>query len=329
MRRSLATFSVLLFCCGLFVSQAAATDTSKNLLLLGVGGSGSAIIPSGYQGPGDVIGSAVAYWSCGRAYNKAYALTAGGLCDLVDTATGLATCTLSVNTSGFANLTALSCVGGTVTVVTFCTVTHATGCSITKMYDQTGNGYHETQATLASMPVLTLSELNSLPCANFTSAATSVYMNSSTLTQTQPLTYMAVAERSANFTTGNQILAVGANTLPYMQYRASANSIALSANTQIQSSSGTTDSAFHALIGVIDLNANADSVLVSDGAVVAGAGATGTTAISTQTLQIGHNGSQTSGMFVCEDGMWPGAWTSTQYGNMNTNMHSATNGWNF
>ena len=329
MRRSLATLSVLLFCCGLSVLQAAATDTSKNLLLLGVGGSGSAIIPSGYQGPADVIGSADRFYSFGRAYNNAYAAAAGTLAVLVDSAAPTTPiCTLRSLSTGYVDLTAY-CVGS-VTPATKCAAATGGVCNIWKWTDQSGNGDDLVMATAVSQPKLGFSVLDSLPCADFTSSSSSIYMASAggALTQAVPFNFMAIAARTADPTVGNQIVSSGTNAAPYIQYRSSANSIALSAGTQIQTSSGTTDGTFYALIGVVDLAANTDSVLVVNGAVQAGPSSAGSTGFTSGQLVVGHIASQTSGMKECELGVWPGtAWTSTQYGNMNTNMRSATNGW--
>jgi hypothetical protein len=157
--------------------------TLGNQGVVASGGGGS------FTGPGDVVTAAsFGYWSCARAYNAAFAATQGAMCTVVDTATGASSCTLKVGTNGLANLTALVCVGNTVSITTFCTVTHS-GCSVTEMFDQTGGGNPQLQATLASMPTLTLSAQNGLPGVTFTQA-NSQFMETAAIAAAlqQPLT---------------------------------------------------------------------------------------------------------------------------------------------
>ena len=129
-----------------------------------------------YSGPGDVTSGAIAFYSCGRAYNLAYAQALSAACDVVDTATGLVTGTMHFLSTGFVNTTELTGVGQACHVA----------CSITKMYDQTGNGNHVVQATLANMPGLTLNAQNGLPCAAGVSTATNL-STAGTITSGCPL----------------------------------------------------------------------------------------------------------------------------------------------
>src|SRR5580704_620738 len=83
--------------------------------------------PSGaaaYQGPIDAagIGGAYAAYSCARAMVASYA--GSPACKVVDTATGASNCTYNIGVSGFADVTTAVCVGNTVSLTTFCTVTH-------------------------------------------------------------------------------------------------------------------------------------------------------------------------------------------------------------
>jgi hypothetical protein len=65
-----------------------------------------------------------------------------------------------------------------------------TTIKVAKLYDQTGNGRHFTQATLANMPNLTASGLNGLPVLNFPGSV--FVLGTATVTVAQPFTYSTV-----------------------------------------------------------------------------------------------------------------------------------------
>lgn len=277
----------------------------------------------GFQGPGDVASGAIGFWSCGRAYNKAYALANSAACDLVDTTTGLATCTLSIDDDGFANLQAVVCPTAVpvVNVVTFCTVTH-NGCSVTKMYDQTGTGNHVVQATLANMPGLTLSAQNGLPCPAGTGNAAVRLAMAGSISQAAPFTETAVVERTGNFTTLQKISSNGANVAT-LNFTASANTIssALGGNAINLTAN---DSSPHALLGVVSATA---PLFAIDSSANTSTSASGTTALAGAQLLMGRStGAQ--GLltgFVCEQGIWP-ADLNASYQTMLANMRAA---WGF
>ena len=104
-----------------------------------------------------------------------------------------------------------------------------------------------------------------------------------------------------------------------------ADTLQLSFGTDIAST--ITDSVFHYNIGIAN---NTSSLIVSDGSIVGGPAAGGTNSFSgtiylanTPALANTYQGQ------ICEEGIWPVAFSSGQYGLMNTNVHSAANGWNF
>src|ERR1700679_233751 len=208
--------------------------------------------PAGFQGPGDIASGAIAFYSAGRAYNAAYAAAQSPLADIVDTTTGLATCTFNVGTNGFANLTAVVCPTGApvVNVVTFCTVTHV-GCSVTKAYDQSGNGNHAIQATLANMPGLTFSAQNGLPCLAGTGNAATRLVTSGTISQSAPYTFTAVGERTGSFTT-EQILSSNGSLIG-LAFSNAANLWRAQFNTGVTLTAN--DSVFHAAIAVVSATA--------------------------------------------------------------------------
>lgn len=77
-----------------------------------------------YQGPGDIVSGAVAWYSPARAYSAAFAATAGPIMDLVDAATGTIPTTINILPTGFVDIAAIP----------------TTPQKVTKLYDQTGNG---------------------------------------------------------------------------------------------------------------------------------------------------------------------------------------------
>ena len=279
----------------------------------------------GFQGPGDIASGAIAFYSAGRAYNATYAAAQSPLADIVDTTTGLATCTIKVGTNGFANLSAVVCPTGapTVSVTTFCTVTHV-GCSITKLYDQTGTGNDVVQATLANMPGLTLSALNGLPCPAGTGVATMALGAAGSITQSAPYTLTAVAERTGSFTTAQYIL--NNSNSQSLRFTASANSLSVSNGTGVALTAA--DSAFHAMLAVASGTAPLFAV---DSSSNISTSSNGTAAISvTKSFYASRSGAgqRLLAGFVCEAGIWP-ADLNSSYQAMLANMRSATNGWNF
>jgi hypothetical protein len=76
--------------------------------------------------------------------------------------------------------------------------------------------------------------------------------------------------------------------------------------------------------------AAATSSIVIDGAATRGTGTLSNTIGQVFLFSDNSSGfNQMNSGKGCGIGIWPGAWTSTQYANMNANMHDATNGWNF
>ncbi len=273
---------------------------------------------SGFQGPGDIVSGAVGFWSCARAYNAAYANGTNPLCDLKDKTTGtVSICTLRVATNGFADLSGSYCTGSTTPAVA-CAAAAGGACAISKAYDQTGHSNDATNATAAQMPALTFSALNSCPGMTFTSASTS-RLNITAVTAAQPFSMTGLAIRTANFTTLQGILSSNGTTID-LEFSTTTNNARIEAPSVIAAT--VSNSAFHALIGVFN---NASSSFVVDGAATTGT--VGTNAFSAQAARIGRDsaGASLDGS-VIEAGLWPSGFNATQYGNMNTNMHSPTSG---
>jgi hypothetical protein len=273
----------------------------------------------GYIGPGDAISGAKAFYSCARAYNATYASGAGNLCTIADVGTGATTCTMKAAASGFADLASALCAGGTLTVSAFCTA--HTSCVVTKMFDQTGAlacgaglACDISQATLANMPALTFSVLNSLPCVTF--AQTSGLAGTSTLTLAQPLT-MPVASKRTTAVSNDDIIGPTSRDAEGF-YSSAGNAVQIfagSSSSQVTASDG----AFHGLQFVLN---GASSAINVDGT-------------STSGLNGGTNGYGNPvglGLFhltgvICEGGIWPSAFSSGNQTTMFNNMNGS-NGYN-
>ena len=277
---------------------------------------GNPHVAASYVGPGDsaVAGAALAWFSCARAYNAAYAVGgASGACDIVDTTTGVATCTIPIGTNGFADMAGTHCPTGSPTVspTTFCTVTHS-GCSITKAYDQTGNGHHVIQATLANMPTLQLSDLNSLPTMNCGTAA-ALSLKSANITQAQPFTLSGVYIRTSG---SSQQSVIGNGVASVLMGSGSTNLAAINAGTLATKTA--TDNAWHGIQGLIQSTTSALNVDGSD----------------TTGLSAGATAYASSGILLCsvkgrmaEAGIWASALSSTVRGLLFTNQNG-TSGYN-
>jgi|SRR5580704_3566977 hypothetical protein len=267
---------------------------------------------AGYQGPGDITSGAIAFYSCGRSYNAAYASGGGAACTVVDTATGSVSCVLPLLSTGYVNTTACNS--------TACLI----ACSVSKMNDQTGNGNDVVQATLANMPGLTFNAQNGLPCAAGTGNAAVRLATAGNVAQAAPFTLTAVTERTGSFTTVQKVLTNDTNTNP-INFTASANTLGVNNGTAVSLTAA--DSAFHALLNVASGTA---PLLAIDSSANTSTSTNGTTALTGPEYLMGRSSGAQALIagFVCEAGIWP-ADLNSSYQAMLANMRSATNGWNF
>lgn len=279
-----------------------------------------------YQGPLDTFTtSPFAGYSCSEAPSAAFAATQGALCQFSGVTAGAVTgtCDLKTSTNGKADLASLNCVGNTVSIVTFCTVTN-TSCSVSKAYDLTGNTRDVVNATLASMPpvVFSSSPTGTLPVINCGGGTNAFLQTASTFTQAQPLSLTYVANRNGTVQAGGLI---GTNnTSVYMGGSSGANNaVIIAAGTGI---SGTaSDNAWHAVNGLMNGNGTSSAINV-DGTDTLGAA--GTTGFSANNIRLCRaNTSEFLGL-VAEAYIWASSNTSTDRGNLSTNAHSA-NRYNF
>jgi hypothetical protein len=282
-----------------------------------------------YTGPGDIVSGASAWWGL-RAYSAAYATALGNIADIVDTATGGSLCTMKAKATGDADLTSLSCVGGTVSVTTFCTVTHAAGCSVAKLYDQTGNGFFLTNSTLSKMPTLVLGSVSGLasnrPSMVFASASTQNLTSPLQLATPQPMTLTGVANRSG--TSAGAIVASDTSNNAELRLDTAGTILIYSGGTPASQSE--TDGAWHSFAGVFTTTGAASFVNV-DGSSGTGA-SVGTNGYSAGTshARMGNNafGSTMNGN-VQEGGVWPSALSGTQISNLYNGTGGAKPYWGF
>lgn len=301
-----------------FVKQDVSEAAQKQLLaqmnlLTGAGGKIRASSAATYQGPGDIVSGWLAWGSCARVYSFSQASTATSLCDLVDSSTGSAVGTLRGTSSGLVDLSAYF--SGSVTPATAC----ASGCRVSKMYDAIG-GSGWTNATNSQRPVITFSALNGLPGLTGTAAANSFLATSTTYTQALPYTWVAVAKRTANFTTKQYVMGAGSVLNNGFGFDASASTAMVTGNNANFNTLGSVaDSSFHVLMGTLGTNCT----IYADGASNTIAGCVSQAAFSGQGLRVMRSGPGNSmdGVFM-EGGFLPIDPNSTQRSNLYNNVTS-------
>jgi hypothetical protein len=281
----------------------------KSIQQVGVSSGGG-----GYVGPGDIVSGASFYYGL-RAYTAAYATSNGNIADIVDTATGTATCTIVAKSSGDADLTSLSCAGGTLSVTTFCTVTH-TGCSVTKLYDQTGNNAGGAgQSTLALMPTLTLGATsNSKPAMTFLGSSSQIMGFALLSAIPQPYTSSSVARRTALFTTQGGIIGDGSFFIDFKNVAAAIDFFSGAADTSTPS----IDGSFIAIQAV----GNGASSTVKVNSSAANTVSPGTSATGTG-INIGDDGfNEFLTGNIAEVIMWPSGLSSGNQSSISSNQQS-------
>jgi hypothetical protein len=259
------------------------------------------VIVAAYVGPGDIVGSAKAWWGL-RAYSAAQTDGTHKAINVIR-ASDSQTCDVFINTSGgLGNTTACSGAANGTAIATFC---NATTCKVVTRYDQTGNGNDLTQATGAKQAVLTFSCRGSLPCEAY--AAGQNY-GATFSTTNNPFTLSAVAIRTGAFTSeGDMFIQSGAG----FYFDTSSNTVSYFNGGAISVTAS--DNAWHAM--ELSVDGTASAFIIDGGTPV-------TTANSfnmTGTLVVGDKSSTpTNGLTgnVGEMGIWPIKFTGTQATNI-------------
>lgn len=223
------------------------------------GPGGVAGAASGFSGPLDVVGSATACYSLRACSIAAKGTKAINLCDhlganCADISTNASTGKLNApGTLGSDNCTSL------------------TTCVIKIWYDQSGAlacssaACDASQATVANMPTLTFSCINSLPCAVF-NGSTDALASPTGFPGTASggtISYSNVSIRTGNFTLAGVLMtAASSGGTIQLNYRQLASSVQMFNSTSGQFISNITDSNYHVLQGVFN---GASSVLFCGG----------------------------------------------------------------
>lgn len=255
-----------------------------------------------YVGPGDIVGSAVGWWGL-RAYNVAYATGSNPAIDVVDAATGLTTTTINILANGSLDVATIAGLGYAV--------------KVKKLYDQTGNGFHMTQATLATMPALVLSGLGSLPVMRFAGAQ---QLNVGTmLALAQPVTLSSAVKFLA--APGLQLyLHSQPGAADFLIVRpTSANTLQIFSGGN-SGSATVSDDSFHALQAVFNGASGDINVDGSVNTVNTGAGATSFNNSFFLGAYMGSSGYLEGD--VVETGRWDSAFTSGNSTSMSSNQHT-------
>lgn len=253
--------------------------------------------PSYSAGPGDIVTGALAWWGC-RGYNSAYATGSNPAMDVVDAATGLTQTTINIKADGSLDNATILALGYAVVVK--------------KLYDQTGNGNHLTQATLANMPALTQSAVGALPAMTFSSHR----LTRASISQAQPYSISAVTKRTTA-SAWNAILVVD-NDLAGLFFKPSGGEIALNAQS-VLTKSGVTENTWHALNAVAN---GASSTIDADGSSTTGnAGAIAIAGAHTMTLGSDTSNESLIGL-IAEAGLWPSGFSGANITSMSANQHA-------
>lgn len=151
-----------------------------------------ALAATGYQGPGDVVGSAFAWYGL-RAYNAAYATGSNPAIDVCDPADVATTATINILATGALDEASLN---------TFFAA-HG-GATIIKYYDQTGNGRHllAFDGLEASGMTVVQNGAGTHSTASTTTAShpNAQLLTAASFTQAQPFVFMGFVKRVERFT---------------------------------------------------------------------------------------------------------------------------------
>jgi hypothetical protein len=251
-----------------------------------------------YVGPGDVIGSAKAWYGT-RCYQSAYT---GNMLDIWDSATGSTTETL------------LTCSAGNVInqTVNALSVTCAVACDVKEAYDMSGNGLNATQATNSQRPTFTQNFVNGKSCMTFARGSSQFLYNGTGSSVSQPLSMAVVAERTGSTTSNSSVLVVGSNG-PEIYFYTSANTVGIYAQSGYTATAN--DNVLHNFAGLI----TSSGKISVDGSVTTGS--IGAQAAATNIVLGASNNSGSNALsgVICEAGLWSGD-QSASFGTLNTNQ---------
>ena len=233
------------------------------------------------------------------SYNAAYATGSNPAIDVVDTATGLITTTINIKADGTLDEDAISALGYAV--------------SVTKVYDQTGNGMHLAQLTLASMPTVVMNAIGGRAALVFAGVGGLRKMLTFTATA-QPLTVSVVAERSG--TGGLGVFSDSAGNFD-IYFKTGGTNAELYCGVSLDNPAGVSG-AVYAIQAVGD--GGSSDICVDGSSTIGNAGAGGLTNGDVIWGADGF-GQSLSGKSV-EAGVWPSAFSGGNKTAMNSNQHA-------
>jgi len=281
------------------------------LLLTIVGGLANANPPGTFQplllsgnyiGPGDIVAGATSWWGL-RGYNTAFSGAAINLCLPLDTH-----CEDENISNGNLVLGAFGSTCNNSTVI----------CTIKQFYDQTGNGNHAVQSTIANRAAFVINCINtSYPCASFLGSSSQQYKTSGNISISQPVSVSTFVYRASTNAVNNTIWVGGFSSAVNDAYFVSSSAnIQLLGTSTVSSSVAASSATWHALQLVFNGSSSVVRVDASDTTgLVIDAGST------TQQIGIAANvgGNFLTGNMV-ESGNWPLSFNSGQRSNIEANQ---------
>jgi hypothetical protein len=251
-------------------------------------------------GPGDVVSGALAYWGL-----RAYTIASIGT-------NAIRLRRSSDNSeSDFATIA-----GGGLNLSSIASFKGAANLFVVTLYDQTGSGFHLTQASSGSQQPFTLNGLGSLPIMGGLSSGNFGQISRATgPVDTSPYSCSTVAKSST--------VAV-VNAVSFMDGPQVGFDVGDVANIAYLSDGGivtgaASDAAWHAL--QVISNGGTSDVVVNG---TSNSGAVGTNNMNGGIIGMfeGGNGGNLSSPFITECGWWPGALSGAQITNLNSNQHT-------
>ena len=262
-------------------------------------------LSSSYTGPGDIASGAAAWWGV-RGYSAAYSTGSNPAVDLVDQA-GNNPITINILSNGNLDVA---------TINTWVTAHSVTTIKVKKLYDQTGNANHVSQATLINMPVLALNVIGSLPGILYDFSNSQTLVGSTLPVSAYPMWCSYVAERTGNTVANNQVINTNAGgAFAQFGFRQNVTSVyEYAGNVPTASAS---DNAFHAVQNYISGSgaSNLDSIYV-DGTNTGGLNAG--TSVPTGSVIVGDTAMNG---YILEVGLWGSDQTSHNSA-VNSNQHT-------
>jgi hypothetical protein len=258
--------------------------------------------PAGFTGPGDVVSGATAYWGF-PIYNNTFAASLGTVFDW-SCHSGSNTGSIHATSTGAPNSSDLTAMTTQCAGEPFILMPNA--------YDQTGNGNTAVSGGSARITDSLIGSFPGFAClggGEISATITSV---------SQPVTYLAVANRTADFTTSESVITTyNGLTGTILSYRNATNTVGTWGGAAYLTVTAS-DSAYHALMGVAN---GASTQAFADG-TGGGAGSGGTDATSVKLAVCGLlGGIGTLSGFVVGGGMWPADLTSSAAA-LSSNLHT-------